>query len=272
VAGVLPKATHIEFLNNYLDLVNLSMIPLAVTALNAMGLTEREVNYDSVMQGLLRHAVDVANPFSSEVIKAFAGMVGIEDPQAGYGGTAGRKVRQYEAVMLTHFGLGDALQPGPKNEELYIQPDATSSTPAKIAGNPVSIGLMRTFVLPEYTRSRLLDEINGGYVVGEGSLLLLQALSQGIPGVNPFDDIDAARVRAGPLSIEYTEAQKGWLAARVVAFSEYLGAYKHAFFSGRMAQRYDITDKKQFASTIVSQAEHRGKPRQPIPSKLPKDE
>ena len=272
VAGVLPKATHIEFLNNYLDLVNLSMIPLAVTALNAMGLTEREVNYDSVMQGLLRHAVDVANPFSSEVIKAFAGMVGIEDPQAGYGGTAGRKVRQYEAVMLTHFGLGDALQPGPKNEELYILPDATSSTPAKIAGNPVSIGLMRTFVLPEYTRSRLLDEINGGYVVGEGSLLLLQALSQGIPGVNPFDDIDAARVRAGPLSIEYTEAQKGWLAARVVAFSEYLGAYKHAFFSGRMAQRYDITDKKQFASTIVSQAEHRGKPRQPIPSKLPKDE
>ena len=271
VAGILPKATHIEFLNNYLDIVNHSMIPLAVTALNAMGLTEREVNYDAVMQGLLRHAVDVANPFSAEVIKGFAGVAGIEDPQAGFGGASGPKVRQYEAVMLTHFGMGDALEIQ-DDGTLRINPDSTSGLMSRALGGSMVTSLMRQFVLPEYTRARLLDELAGGYVAGEGSLLLFQQLSKGIPGVNPFDEVDAARIKAGPMSIEYTEAQRGFLAARVQAFSELLGAYKHAFYSGRLAQTYDINDKKQLGSTVVSQAQKRGKPKRPIPSVLPKDE
>jgi len=276
VAGILPKVTHIEFLNNYLDIANTILGFTAVGALNALEaptgleLTDYEADIGAASQALLRYATDMANPFSGEALKGLASLAGVRDPQAAYGGTSGQNVRLYEAAMLTHFGLGDGLEEQ-NDDTLRINPDSTTGALAKFVGQAPITGIMRQFMLPEYTRFRLLDEINGGYVT-KASLPLLRFLSRTMPGVHPYDAVDEARIEAGPLAVEYTEAQKSWLAARVQAFSELFGIHKYAFFSGRATQEYRIKDAEQFMSTTISQSRKRAKERKPVPSKLPKGE
>lgn len=276
VAGILPKVTHIEFLNNYLDITNTILGFTAVSALNVLEkptgleLTGYEADLGAASQAILRYATDMANPFSGEILRGLASLAGVEDPQAGYGGASGQKVRLYEAAMLTHFGLGDGLELQ-KDDTLRINPDSTTGALAKFFLAPPMLGVMRQFVLPEYTRARLLDELNGGYVT-KGSLPLFRFLSRTMPGVNPYDAVDEARIEAGPLAVEYAEAQKGWMAGRIQAFSELFGAHRYAFFSGRATQEYRINDAKQFMSTTISQSRKRADEEKPVPSKLPRRE
>jgi hypothetical protein len=276
VAGILPKVTHIEFLNNYLDIANTVLGFTAVSALNVLekptgaDLTDYEADFGAASQAILRYATDMANPFSGELLRGVASLAGVEDPQAGYGGASGQKVRLFEAAMLTHFGLGDGLELQ-DDGTLRINPDSTTGAIGKLLGSTPMTGVMRQFVLPEYTRFRLLDELNGGYVT-KGSLPLFRFLSRSLPGVSPYDEVDEARIEAGPLAIEYTEAQRGWMAARIQAFSELFGIHRYAFFSGRATQEYRIKDAEQFMSTIISQSRKRAKEKKPIPTTLPKDE
>jgi len=233
-------------------------------------LTDYEADFGAASQAILRYATDMANPFSGEILRGLASLAGVEDPQAGYGGASGQKVRLFEAAMLTHFGLGDGLELQ-DDGTLRINPDSTTGAFSKFFNGAPMNGVMRQFVLPEYTRFRLLDELNGGYIT-KGSLPLFRFLSRSLPGVSPYDEVDEARIEAGPLAIEYTEAQRGWLAARIQAFSELFGIHRYAFFSGRATQEYRIKDAEQFMSTTISQSRKRAKEKKPLPTTLPKDE
>jgi hypothetical protein len=175
-------------------------------------LTDYEADFGAASQAILRYATDMANPFSGELLRGVASLAGVEDPQAGYGGASGQKVRLFEAAMLTHFGLGDGLELQ-DDGTLRINPDSTTGAIGKLLGSTPMTGVMRQFVLPEYTRFRLLDELNGGYVT-KGSLPLFRFLSRSLPGVSPYDEVDEARIEAGPLAIEYTEAFTGTRSSR----------------------------------------------------------
>jgi hypothetical protein len=261
IAGMLPKITHIEFLSNYIEFFNATAVPATVGALNVLGVTDYEPDFAAAGESLTRFVEDMANPFSGEVIRAIAESLGVKDPQSGRS-DAGPRVRMYEAVMLTHFGLGDGLELQ-EDDTLRIHPDSTSNIVTKLLGG-TTIALERQFLLPEYTRFRLLDELNGGYVT-EGSIGLFQALARNMPGVDPYSEVDMARIRAAPVSVEYTRAQKGWIAARIKALSEYLGFYRAAVFSGKETQEFRLKDADQEMSSIISQARKRGRPTPPIP-------
>jgi hypothetical protein len=273
IAGMLPKLAHVEMLSHHINLFNATVVPVGLGALNALGVTDYEPDYQAAGLSLARFLEDMANPFSSEVIKAVSAALGIRDPQEGRS-DVGTNVRMYEAILLTHFGLGDGLELQP-DDTLRINPDSTSSAVVRtLLGTPlvgdVAIALERQFLLPSYTNARLLDELNGGYVT-EASIGLFQALARKMPGIDPYSDIDMQRIRAAPVSVEYTRAQKGWLAAKIQALSQYLGLYKLAVFSGKQTQTFRLRDADQMMSSAISQSRKRARTPRPLPE-APKPE
>ena len=257
-AGVLPKITHVEFLNNYLGLANTVLGTFGVTVLNGMGLIETEADYQAAAEGLLGYVVDLSHPVSGEAIRGMAeGMLGIGDPLRKTVG--GKKVRMGEAAMLTHFGMEDALELQ-KDGTLRINPDSTTGRIGRLYGTTGLTEMARIFVLPEYTRARLWDEVITGGRLSAGSVTLAKVLFKGIPFFENIDELGEARIEAGPLDVVLTRAEEGAVKARIIAFTNALGVYGNKFYEGKATREYRIKDTKTELTEAKGQAKKRALP------------
>lgn len=257
-AGVLPKITHVEFLNNYLGLANTILGTAGVSVLNGMGLIETEADFQAAGEGLLRYVVDLSHPVSGEAIRGMAeGMLGIGDPLRKTVG--GKKVRMGEAAMLTHFGMEDALELQ-DDGTLRINPDSTTGLIGRLYGTTGFTEMARIFALPEYTRARLWDEVITGGRLSAGSVKLAKVLFKGIPFFDNIDELGEARIEAGPLDVVLTRAEEGAVKARIIAFTNSLGAYGNKFYEGKATREYRIKDTKTELTEAKGQAKKRALP------------
>ena len=246
-AHVLPKITPVEFLQTYVNVVNYTLVPAAVGALNFItggSPTGYEVHNKAAAKKFIELLSDFTGPVGHALLRGGLGALGYSSEYAV--SEYGPRVRVDEAVMLQFLGYGDTLVPDPRDGSL------------RIAGNPEGEGMlqvmstsaMRTFLLPGYIRFRTLDE-----------LALGGALSDSVAEiVGLVLELPPARVEAlklGPAQVELTRVEQGELAARLTALEKLVGFGTTHYYSGEQDMDWDVKNAKALGDFSMNSQKRR---------------